>query len=126
MAPRLLCFVSMQPNVILLISAFALPFCLSACVADVEPEPVYAEATYVPPDIETYPSVVYEGHPSYFVEGHWYYRNGPQWVYYRNEPAELHRQRAVVQRAPRAAPRVEYRGDVRRPDYAAPPAREVR
>ncbi len=116
----------MQSKIVLLLSALALPFSVTACVAEADPEPVYAEATYVPPDIETYPSVVYEGHPSYYVQGNWYYRNGPQWVYYRNEPAELHRQRAVVQRAPRAAPRVEYRDDVRRPENAAPPAREVR
>lgn len=54
-------------------------FFLFGCVATVEPE--YAEATYVPDDIEAYPYVVYEGRPVYYVHDRWYFRHGPHWVY---------------------------------------------
>ncbi len=96
------------------VSAVTLP----ACVATVEPE--YAEATYVPAHIETYPYVIYEGRPVYYAHEHWYYRDGPRWVYYRHEPETLQRQRAYVQQAPRAP-----QPYVRHPEYAAPPARQV-
>ncbi len=102
----------------------------AGCYATVQPEPVYADATYVPPDIDTYPYVIYEGRPVYFVHDHWYVRHGPRWVYYRNEPSSLHRQRPYVQRAPRAYRRPEYAAPpVQRapaPAREAPPAREVR
>lgn len=103
-------------NALILASGLAVPI---GCVATVEPEPVYAEATDVPPHIETYPYVIYEGRPVYYVGERWYYRRGPSWVYYRSEPAVLHRQRPYVQQAPRAYPRREYR----RPEYSAPPPR---
>jgi len=52
-------------------------------------------------DIETYPSVVYEGAPVYYVGGRWY-RHGPRgWAYYRQEPPELGRQRVAHEREPR-------------------------
>lgn len=89
---------------------------LAGCYASVEPEPVYAEATYVPADIETYPYVIYDGRPVYYVHDHWYVRRGPHWVYYRSEPRVLRRQRPYVQQAPRA---------YRRPEYAAPPVRQA-
>jgi len=87
---------------------------LTACYATVDPPPVgYAETTGAPVDIEAYPSVVYGGQPAYFYGDHWWYRDGGRWTYYHNEPAELHRQRDVVMRAPRArvhvAPREEHR-----------------
>jgi hypothetical protein len=65
-------------------------------------EPVgYAEVTAAPVDIETYPSVVYMGEPVYFYGGRWWHRDGAHWSYYKDEPAELHRQRDVVARMPR-------------------------
>ena len=42
-----------------------------------------------PPQIETYPVVVYEGSPHYYVNGRWYRRTPRGWGYYRNEPAHL-------------------------------------
>ena len=82
---------------------------LGACYATVEPDVAVEPA---PPNLETYPSVVYEGHPTYFYNNRWYYRNGGgAWVNYRTEPPELMRRRGeVVNRAPG---RVEVRGDVR-------------
>jgi hypothetical protein len=88
-------------------SVLAVALLVPACQAEVEPEPVvgYAQVTSAPADIETYPYVVYEGRPVYYYGDHWWYRDGSNWSYYRDEPAELHRQRGYVQRAPRA-----YRG----------------
>jgi hypothetical protein len=85
---------------------------LTGCYATVDPQPVdYAETTGAPVDIETYPSVMYGGQPAYFYGDHWWHRDGGRWSYYRSEPAELHQQRAVVMRSPRArvhvAPRPE-------------------
>jgi hypothetical protein len=87
---------------------FAITACsVTGCYAHVEPEPVgYAEVTAAPVDIETYPSVVYGGQPVYFYGDHWWYRDGARWSYYHDEPAELHRQREVVLRSPRARVRV--------------------
>jgi len=62
----------------------------------------YVEADYVPPRIDVYPSYEYGGRTVYLVNDRWYYRRGPRWVYYREEPPELHRRRAYVQQAPRA------------------------
>ncbi len=88
---------------------------LTGCYATVDPQPVgYAETTAAPVDIETYPSVVYDGQPVYFYGDHWWHRDGSRWTYYRDEPAELHRQRDVVIHAPRRAVR------------PAPPRTEVR
>jgi hypothetical protein len=95
-------------------------------VARVTPEPEYAEADYVPADIEAQPYVIYDGRPVYYTRDRWYYRRGPHWVYYRREPPALYRQRPYVQQAPRAYPRSGPRPGTRRPEYAAPPAREVR
>jgi hypothetical protein len=77
---------------------------LAGCYATAEPPAVgYADTTSAPVDIETYPSVVYEGQPVYFYGDHWWHRDGARWSYYRDEPAELHRQRDVVIHAPRRA-----------------------
>jgi hypothetical protein len=89
----------------------------AGCYATVDPEPVgYADVSSAPVNIETYPSVVYEGHPAYFYGDHWWYCSGSSWSYYHSEPAELHRQRAYVQRAPAA----------RRAPERAPEAEHVR
>lgn len=70
----------------------------SGCVAHVRSEPAYAEAVYVPADIETYPHTTYDGRVVYLVNDRWYYREGPRWVYYRPEPEPLyaHRRRIYV------------------------------
>jgi hypothetical protein len=84
----------------------------TGCYAYAEPDVGYAEVTSAPVDIETYPSVTYEGRPVYLYQDRFWYRDGGRWAYYRSEPEALHRQRAYVQRAPRArevreeAPRV--------------------
>jgi hypothetical protein len=44
-------------------------------------------------DIEAYPSVLYGGVSVYYVDGRWYQRGPRGWAYYRQEPAELGRQR---------------------------------
>ena len=78
----------------------------SGCAATVDDEPVgYASVTAAPVDapvdIETYPSVMYAGEPVYFYGGRWWHRDGARWSYYREEPAYLHSQRAVMARRPR-------------------------
>jgi hypothetical protein len=88
---------------ILAVAAVALP----GCYATEDPAPVgYVETTAAPVDIETYPSVVYEGQPVYFYGDRWWHRDGRGWTYYRDEPGELRRQRSVVVRAPRGRGRV--------------------
>ncbi len=95
----------MKTSIAMVLAATAVSLSVAGCYATVEPEPVgYADTTAAPVNIETYPSVVYEGHPAYFYGDHWWYRDGNRWSYYRSEPAELHRQRAYVQRAPAARP----------------------
>jgi len=93
----------------------------------VDPEPPVV-------DIETYPSVVYEGFPVYYVGGRWYRRGPHGWAHYRQEPAELGRQRAVHEREPRwvHARDVPQRGQERvapppyRPGVAEPQAPDRR
>jgi hypothetical protein len=110
-------------NTVPILFAGVLTLAASACYATVEPEPVgYAYVTSAPADVETYPSVYYEGRPVYYYGDHWWFRDGSRWGYYRSEPEYLHRQRSYVQQAPpahRAAPRVEERRE-------APPAERVR
>ena len=90
---------------------FALSLTPIGCyaTASVDPEPVYVEAVYVPPRIEVYPRYYYRGRTVYYVDGHWYHRRRTHWVYYREEPPELYRQRVYVERAPRAPDRHPYR-----------------
>jgi hypothetical protein len=82
--------------------------------AGVDAEPVYVEADYVPPRIEVYPRYYYRGRTVYYIDGHWYHRRGSRWVYYREEPPELYRQRVYVERAPRAPDRNQHRHGRRR------------
>lgn len=74
-------------------------------VVESPPAQVDAEVIYEPQppvvDIESYPSVMYEGAPVYYVGGRWY-RHGPRgWAYYRQEPVDLGRQRVAHEREPR-------------------------
>ncbi len=94
-------------------------------------EPADADVVYVqdPPvvEIETYPSVVYEGVPVYYVGGEWYRRDARGWGHYRQEPQELGRQRESHDRDPRWVQAREVqprRGSeqVTRPVQVAPPA----
>jgi hypothetical protein len=98
---------------------------LTGCVATVGPDPDYAVATDVPPNIETYPHTNYEGRDVYLVNDRWYYQGtGNAWVYYRQAPRPLVerretvlRQRPYVQAAPPAArvePAPRYEGSYRR------------
>jgi hypothetical protein len=71
------------------------------------PVPVVAtgEIDYEPAppvdDVETYPSVVYEGVPVYYVGGAWYRHDAHGWGAYRHEPPELARQRGLHENEPR-------------------------
>jgi hypothetical protein len=77
---------------------------VGGCFLSAGPDPAYAEADYVPPDVTMYPHTVYEGQVVYLVDDRWYYQDGPRWLYYRREPEPLARQRPYVQQAPRAHP----------------------
>jgi hypothetical protein len=106
---------------------------VTGCYASVEP--AYAEADYVPADIETYPHTYYEGRDVYFVNDRYYYR-GPHdhWVYYRTAPAPLVERRATygrtrpyVQQAPEVRERRYDEGRDVAPQVRAPePATQVR
>ena len=91
--------------------ATAVMACSSGCTgrvyagpANVEAQPLVvgpveedSDVAYVqdPPvnDIESYPTVFYGGVQVYYVGGYWYHRGPRGWAYYRQEPAELGRQR---------------------------------
>jgi hypothetical protein len=98
----------LHPARIAVLVLAALAASLAGCYAET---PVgYAETTGAPVDIETYPSVIYEGQPVYYYGDHWWHREGGRWTYYRTEPAELQAQRDMIRRAPRqvrVAPRAE-------------------
>jgi hypothetical protein len=110
---------------------------LGGCIATLQPEPEYVEASTVPANIEIYPHTFYEGRTVYFVNDNWYYRDGPRWAYYRQEPAPLYQHRTYIQHAPpasrrySAAPAVqtERRAVVPRSrnshELVAPPAHQV-
>lgn len=42
-----------------------------------------------PPNVETYPSYVYEGTPHYYVNGRWYTHTARGWGYRKTEPPAL-------------------------------------
>ncbi len=79
-----------------------------------DPEPPVA-------DIETYPSAVYDGVTVYYVGDRWYRRGPRGWAYFREEPPELGRQRAMHERDPRW---VQARERPMRPGVAEPQAPE--
>ena len=99
--------------------------CMGGCVATVQPDPVYAEADYAPANVETAPTVIYEGQPTYYVNDRWYVRRGPRWVYYRQPPPRLARQRPYVQAAPPAYRAREHGRRPVGPEYAAPRVRSA-
>jgi hypothetical protein len=63
-------------------------------------EEIFIVAPSVPEEIDSYPSVDYEGRPVYYWHGRWYYRHGEHWVYYRETPRYLHEhhERQMVER----------------------------
>jgi hypothetical protein len=87
----------------LLAASLTLAGCYATATASAEPG--YVEAVYIPPRVEVYPRYYYRGRTVYYVDGLWYHRRGARWVYYREEPPELYRQRVYVERAPRAPDR---------------------
>jgi hypothetical protein len=81
-----------------IICAFALSCAAlggAGCYASAGVPGADVELTSAPVDIDTYPSVYYEGRPAYFYHDHWYYREGRAWRYYHTEPRFLfeHRRR---------------------------------
>ncbi|MBX3188323.1 MAG: hypothetical protein KF819_14995 [Labilithrix sp.] len=42
-----------------------------------------------PPQVETYPRVVFAGSPAFLVQGRWYTRTPSGWAYYREVPPAL-------------------------------------
>ena len=108
------------------LGAAALMALASGCYAEAGAEPAYVEADAAPVDIDVAPHYEYEGRTVYYVNDHWYARDRGRWVYYRNEPQPLYRQRSYVQSAPRAAaPRREARPRVETRRTEAPRARRV-
>jgi hypothetical protein len=93
------------------------------CVAEVRGRPGYVYATYEPRDIDRYPQTVYDGRRVYYVDGYWYTREGPRWIYLREEPRPLYEFRLNVRSSPRYERRYR-REDSGRRD--APPSRERR
>jgi hypothetical protein len=71
-----------------------------------------------PPDVESYPSFYIDGGYAYYVDGRWYRRGPRGWGYYRREPPQLERQRAVIQQAP---PAQRERARVEQAPRAEPP-----
>jgi hypothetical protein len=92
------------PRYIMALTIWSLACTSAGCyaTAGAYTEADYVEVDTVPTHVEVYPRYYYGGRTVYLVDGRWYYRRGPRWVYYRNEPVELHRHRVYVQRAPRA------------------------
>ena len=97
----------------------------AGCYARARVEPAYVETTYVPAHVELYPSYYYEGRTVYLIDNRWYYRQPTgRWVYYREEPPVLYRQRVTVRQAPPAraqrAPAPTWHREA--PPREAPPA----
>jgi hypothetical protein len=66
-------------------------------------------------DIETYPSVLYDGVTVYYVGGGWYRHDEHGWGVYRQEPPELAKQREAHAREPRWVQATTRDGRVRNP-----------
>jgi hypothetical protein len=96
---------------------------LGGCSVHAQPEPVVGYSEVTSAEVESRPYLIYEGHPTYYVNERWVYRDRDRWVYYRDEPPELYRQRQYVQQPPRA-PRYTPQPRTTRP-VTAPPAERV-
>ena len=84
---------------------------VAGCYAEVTPDAEYVETSPPVVDVATYPRYRYRGEAVYWVNDRWYARHRGGWVYYRSEPAELHRRRVYVEQAPPARPRHRDRQD---------------
>jgi hypothetical protein len=101
----------------------------AACSVTTEGEPpvvggyatVYADD--VPPNIETYPRVPYEGGYAYYANEHWYYPAAHGWVRFRDEPSALAKRKAYLQVAPPARRGPERENGEHRIEEAPPPER---
>jgi len=96
----------------------------AGCYAEAGARPAYVEAS-APAHYEVAPQTYYQGRTVYYVNDRWYARDRGRWVYYRNEPQPLVRQRTHVQRAPRAPEPAHEHRFVARPRTEAPPAVRV-
>ena len=115
-----------QRTVVFVLSGLAMLPALGGCVASLEAEPAYVEASYVPAHIEVYPRTYYEGRTVYLVDNRWYYHDGARWAYYQQEPEPLYRHRTYIHQAPPANRRYVASPPVRTaPAAVAPPARRV-
>jgi hypothetical protein len=97
--------VVMKQQIKALLVGVSAAFLSAGCYASAGTTTVaYAETTESPIEIDvvSYPHTYYEGRAVYFYQDRWYYRDGPRWVYYREEPQILYRQRGYVQQAPNA------------------------
>jgi len=97
----------------------------TGCYAEAGAQPAYVVASAPPPAVDVAPTTYYEGRPVYYVNDRWYARDRGRWVYYRNEPPPLVRQRTHVAHAPRAPEPPPPRRFVARPRTDAPPAVRV-
>lgn len=94
--------------------------CYAGVGAGVGPQPVEVTASdeYVyeqaPPQVETYPAVVYEGSPHYYVNGRWYRKTPRGWAYYRREPVHLAQRRPAPHREESREERKEERKEDRK------------
>jgi hypothetical protein len=86
------------------VAAIALGGCRATTYGEAEPVG-YVELTAAPVDVTLYPHTYYDGRDVYWVNDRWMYRDRGRWLYYRNEPPALYRQRPYVQQAPPAYPR---------------------
>jgi hypothetical protein len=102
---------SVGAAVVVVVSALA----LGGCAVHAQ-EPVgYVEVSSAPYDVSVYPSTYYDGRTVYLVDDRWMYRDRGRWMYYRDEPAPLYRQRTIIRQAPPA-----YRPSYQAPTYQAP------
>jgi hypothetical protein len=76
---------------------------VTGCTATVTAQPARSAVLYsypvvyvdAPPRIDDSPVVYYHGRPAYLVGSRWYYESDGGWVYFRDEPRELHRARST-------------------------------
>jgi len=100
---------------------------LSGCTYRTYGEPLatgYVELSSAPVNVAAYPHTYYQGRDVYLVNDRWMYQDRGRWVYYREEPPQLYKQRPYVQQAPPAYRPSPPRGP--QGPASAPPAVRVR
>jgi hypothetical protein len=77
---------------------------VTGCTATVTATPARSAVLYdhavvyvddAPYGVYDSPSAYYRGRPAYLVGTRWYYRSDGGWVYFNDEPSELHRARTT-------------------------------